>query len=82
MDITVETPAPVLVKKGQEKAIVTTIELAEDLEAPVLQGQVVGEVILKLDDKEVAAYPIRAARAVGAVNFGVAFRWLLNALRS
>lgn len=80
VDITVETPAPVLVKKGQEKAIVTTIELAEDLEAPVLQGQVVGEVILKLDDKEVATYPIRAAKAVGAVNFGVAFRWLFDAL--
>lgn len=80
VDITVETPAPVLVKKGQEKAIVTTIELAEDLEAPVLQGQVVGEVVLKLDDKEVATYPIRAAKAVGAVNFGVAFRWLFDAL--
>ena len=60
--------------------IVTTIELAEDLEAPVLQGQVVGEVVLKLDDKEVATYPIRAAKAVGAVNFGVAFRWLFDAL--
>ena len=55
-------------------------ELAEDLEAPVLQGQVVGEVVLKLDDKEVATYPIRAAKAVGAVNFGVAFRWLFDAL--
>lgn len=78
--LSVETPAPLLLKKGQEKAVTTTIEVAQDLEAPVIEGQVVGEIVLMLDGKQVASYPIRAATAVGRVNFGVAFGWLLRAL--
>ncbi len=78
--LAVETPTPLLLKKGQEKAVTTTIEVAQDVEAPVLEGQILGEIVLKLDDKKMAAYPIRAATAVGRVNFGVAFGWLLRAL--
>lgn len=40
--LTVETPEPLLLKKGTEKAVESTVELAEDLEAPVEKGQIVG----------------------------------------
>ena len=58
----------------------TVVQLAADLEAPVLKGQVIGEVVLKLGDEEMASYPICAAAEVGRVNLGVALRWLLAAL--
>lgn len=71
---------PLLIKKGQEKEMETVVQLAADLEAPILKGQVIGEVVLKLGDEEMASYPICAAAEVGRVNFGVALRWLLAAL--
>lgn len=71
---------PLLIKKGQEKEMETAVELAADLEAPVLKGQVIGEVILKLGEEKLASYPICAAAEVPRISFGVALRWLLAAL--
>lgn len=71
---------PILVKKGQEKTITCTVELAEDLEAPVVQGQIVGEVRLVRDGETVATYPIVTKTAVERMNLGVAFGRLWRAI--
>ncbi len=71
---------PILVKKGDEKQIVRTIELAEDVEAPVEEGQVVGEITLKLGDEQLAVYPIRASESVKRLDFGTSLLQLLKAL--
>lgn len=71
---------PLLIKKGQEKEMETVVRLAADLEAPVLNGQVIGDVVLKLGDEEMASYPICAAAEVDRIHFGVALCWLLAAL--
>ncbi len=71
--IAADTMSPVLVKKGSEKQITRTVRIAEDVEAPVEKGQVVGEVTFTLNGEELARYPIRACNEVLRLNFGVAF---------
>lgn len=55
---TADAPQPQLIKKGQEKNMVCETELSENLEAPVLKGQVIGRIVMKLDGEEVASYAI------------------------
>ena len=73
-------PSPILLKKGQGKGVSVIVELAENLEAPVVEGQAIGSISVKLDDQEIASYPITASSGVPPITFGVAFRWLLQAL--
>ncbi len=75
-----DAATPILVKKGQEKTIACTVELAEDVEAPVAQGQIVGEVRLTRDGETVATYPIVTKAAVERMNLGVAFGRLWRAV--
>ncbi len=75
-----ESLQPLLVKKGEEKKIVCTVELAEDVEAPVSRGQIVGEIYLTKDGERLATYPIVADGEVKRLNFGAAFGWLWKAL--
>ena len=76
-------PVPtLLLKKGQEKEVTQTVTLAEDLDAPVEKGQIVGELTLKLADEPLASVPIRADDAVLRLTFFRALLRLLSALAS
>ena len=77
---TVDLPSAFLIKKGQEKNVSCTLELAEDLEAPVYEGQVIGSISLVLDGEEIAQYDVHAAEAVDRLKTGNAFMLLLEAL--
>ncbi len=72
--------SPLLVKKGEEKDMVCTVELAHDLEAPVEQGQLVGTVRCLLQGEERLSYPIYAAHAVDRLTFGRSLSRLFGAL--
>ena len=78
--VTADPLPPLLLKKGQEKALVQSVTLAEDLEAPVEKGQTVGELTVTLDGETLAAVPIRAEAAVPRLTFFRAFTRLLTAL--
>ena len=65
---------------GKKDLKVVMEELSENLEAPVLKGQVIGRIVMKLDGEEVASYAIRAAEDVERMTFGRAFFTLLSAL--
>ena len=56
------------------------VELAEDLEAPVELGQIVGKVRLLRDGEEVATYPVYAKTAVERLGFGECIKRLFKAL--
>ncbi len=78
----VETLSPLLLKKGEEKKMTCTVELATDVEAPVAKGQIVGTVTVKKDGETAAVYPVRAKNEVKKLRFGVAFlRMLRSACR-
>ena len=72
--------SPLLIKKGQEKEITQSFELAENLEAPVYERQIIGKLTLTLDGGVAAEYDVYAARAVERLSFGRAFARLFAAL--
>ncbi len=75
-----EELTPLLVKKGEEKNLRCEVELAEDLEAPVVQGQIVGSVRVMQEDTVLAEYTISAKQAVERLGFAASFMRLWQAL--
>ncbi len=72
----VELDQVMLVSKGQEGNITHEVVMAENVEAPVEKGQVLGKVVYKLGEQELCAFPIKAAEAVEPITFGAAFHTL------
>ena len=75
-----ESVTPILLKKGQEKQVTPTTELAEDVEAPVEKGQILGTWRLALEDTVLAEIPIRAAESVEKITVLRALTRLMAAL--
>ncbi len=71
---------PMLLKKGEEKQIAIEVELAEDVEAPVEAGQIVGRVRVLRDGDEIASVAVCAAGEVKRLGFGEAFKRLFRSL--
>lgn len=80
VDVAVDPPAPILLDKGMEGQIQSEIEMADDLQAPVLAGQTVGVWRLTAGGQVVAQIPIRAVREVPAVTFRWAYGLLMDAV--
>ena len=57
-----------------------SVELAEELEAPVEAGQIMGTWRLSLDNKVVAEIPLRAEQSVEKMRLFCAFGRLFGAL--
>lgn len=74
------TVTPILLKKGQEKGIVTEWDLAEELIAPVQKGQTVGAWRILLNNEVLADIPICAENEVGKLTFTRALGRLLSVL--
>lgn len=75
-----DTPSPLLLRKGGEKALSRTVQLCADVQAPVEAGQILGRITYTLDGQPCGTCPIRAARAVPRLTFGGALKRLLRAL--
>jgi D-alanyl-D-alanine carboxypeptidase (penicillin-binding protein 5/6) len=80
VEVTVDTPAPLLLDKGLEGKMESQIDLATDLQAPVLEGQTVGVWRLMAEGQTVAEIPLRAASYVPVVTFRWAYGLLFDAL--
>ena len=59
-----------------------TVELAEDVEAPVEKGQILGRIRVMREKEEVAVYTITAKAAVERLGFSVSLKRLFAALCS
>ena len=80
VELNYEAPEPILIQKGRSGDIEKTIAIQPDVEAPVLQGQAVGEARFTLDGEIICEIPITAAKEVQKMTFGNAFRILLRNL--
>ena len=80
VELSFETPEPILIPKGRGGDIEKTIAIQPDVEAPVLQGQAVGEARFALDGENICEIPITAAKEVQKMTFGNAFGILLRNL--
>ena len=78
--LSVDTPEGVLLRKGTEKEVTTSVEIADDLEAPVETGQIVGTWRLSVGDEVVSECAIRAACSVPRVTYRWAYSLLLSSL--
>ncbi len=78
--VTVDAPEGVLLRKGTENEVQTTVELATDLEAPVETGQIVGTWRMLIGDEIVSECAIRADSAVPRITFRWAYSLLLSSL--
>lgn len=80
VEVTAEDLVPLLVKKGEEKSLKVTVEMAEDVEAPVEAGQIVGRIRVMRGEEDVAVYTVTAKQFVARLGFAEAFKRLLAAL--
>ena len=69
VEVVFENDAGVLVKKGQDKSITQEINIPDTISAPVKSGQIVGEVIFKLDNQELARINIITKKEVNKISF-------------
>lgn len=63
-----ETSASVLIKKGQEKNVIQTINLDECIFAPIEKGKKIGEVVFTLDGKTIATVNLISDKEIKKVN--------------
>ncbi len=56
--------SPVIVKKGEEEKIEVKVKMEECLEAPVVEKQTIGNIIIMIDGKKVAEHKITAKNSV------------------
>lgn len=75
-----DTPGPLLLRKGTEEQLESTVEMVADVEAPVSKGQTVGVWRLKIGEETVGEYPIRAICDVPATTLQWAYGLLMDAL--
>jgi D-alanyl-D-alanine carboxypeptidase (penicillin-binding protein 5/6) len=74
------TMPSVLVEKGKEKSVQQKSSVVSDVTAPVEKGQVLGQITLWADGKNVGTVPIKAGDAVGKMTCGKAFVMLMRNL--
>ena len=70
----------ILVEKGNKAEVTYDVAMAENLEAPVEQGQVIGTVTYKQGDQELQKVSIYAKDAVEKISFSAVFALLLQQL--
>ncbi len=70
----------VLIKKGDENSIVQSVDLAVDVQAPVIEGQVLGTVTFLLNGEKLGICEITAPDNISELTFSVVFRRILSAL--
>lgn len=80
VEISVDMPQSLLLKKGAQSTVAPSAELAVDLEAPVHAGQVVGTWRLMSGDQTLCEYAVRASVDVPQKTFRYAYSLLVAAL--
>lgn len=85
VEVVFESDGGALIPKGQSANITTTIALPETVEAPIAQGQKIGEVIFSLNNEPLSSINLVANTEIKKLNLGnmmahVVERWF-NLLR-
>ena len=68
-DLILENNVGILIKKGQDKEIQQTINVEENISAPIYEGQKVGEVIFSLDGQEIGRTNIVVSTTIAKKTF-------------
>lgn len=68
-DVYTDLDEKILVQKGKAKDIKKTVEISNEVKAPVEKNQTVGKVIFTLDGKKIKEYPIKTKEKTEKINF-------------
>ena len=55
VDAILENSAGTLIEKGKENQVTQTVEINDNIEAPIKKGDVIGKVVFSLDDSELSS---------------------------
>jgi D-alanyl-D-alanine carboxypeptidase (penicillin-binding protein 5/6) len=80
IEVTYDAPGNFVVNKAAKDAITQEVTLAEDVEAPVLEGQVLGKVEVIVEGAVAATYDLKAATSMDRITVFRAFKKLAAAL--
>lgn len=69
VDAIFESEAGVLIKRGQEKSITQEINIPDKVSVPIEQGQVIGDIVFKLENQELARINVVAKKEVKKTGF-------------
>ncbi len=67
VDVESDKGSSIIIKKGKAKDIVENANIAQDVEAPVLKGQKLGEIKLTIDGEEIANFSVNAKTEVDKI---------------
>lgn len=70
----------IVVEKGKEQLVKKSINMQEDVLAPVDKGQTLGDIVYTLDGNEVGRVPIKAVDSVAKAGFGYFLQKLAKVL--
>lgn len=68
-DLVLESDVGILIKKGQDKEIQQTVNIEENISAPIYEGQKLGEMIFTLDGNEIGRTDIIANSTINKKTF-------------
>ncbi|MGL5972986.1 MAG: D-alanyl-D-alanine carboxypeptidase family protein, partial [Oscillospiraceae bacterium] len=80
VDLFFNVSGNVLVPKGKNNSIVTEIQISNNIEAPVLKGQTVGKITVKIGDEVISTHDIITERSVEKMDIYKGFGFLLKSL--
>lgn len=78
VELETDNGSSIIIKKGREKDIIQNTKIANDVEAPVLKGQKLGEINLTIDDEEIANFTVTAKTEVEKITMINAFLRLIS----
>lgn len=73
-------PKSVLMEKSQVNKVQQKIKLPNEVKAPILENQIVGSVLVTVDNKKIIEYPIMAVKDVKEIDFFSALKKVLVTL--
>lgn len=78
VEIKAVPPKGVVIERNRAEMISQTVQLPENIEAPVLEGQEIGKVFITANGEQLAEYPLCAAKEVKRMTFPRAFGILFS----
>ncbi len=70
VELICDLPPTFVMKRGEEAGLTQQVQLAEDVEAPVEEGQQLGKIVISKEETVLGEYPILAKAAVEKMRFG------------
>lgn len=80
VEVETDSGGMIIIQKGKEKAVTEDVNIVPEVEAPVEAGQVLGDIRLSIDGKQIATFQVRAKQSVEKMTFLKCFTILFQRL--